>query len=77
MSVGDWSGNQWISMFSSEFEKILGKTSQEVGEIADGNIEVMTNLTNKAHFKEFVIKFRVKAESYNVSMVICFFTKQL
>ncbi|KAG5891263.1 hypothetical protein JTB14_019670 [Gonioctena quinquepunctata] len=65
MNIGDWSGNQWISMFSAEVEKILGMTSEEVGQQVDQNPEAMRLITDKAHFKQFILKCRAKMETYN------------
>lgn len=66
MNVGDWSGNEWISMFATEAEKVIGMTSQEVGEAVENNPESLTEIADKANFKQFVIKCRAKMESYNV-----------
>ncbi|XP_018574321.1 replication protein A 70 kDa DNA-binding subunit [Anoplophora glabripennis] len=65
MNVGDWSGNQWVSMFSSEVEKVLGMTSQEVGEQIEQDSEAMAAIADKVHFKQFVMKCRAKMETYN------------
>lgn len=67
MNVGDYSGNQWISMFSSEAEKVLGMTSEEVGQQIEQNSEAMTQIADQAHFKQFIMKCRAKMETYNVS----------
>lgn len=66
MNVGDWSGNQWVSMFSSEVEKVLGMTAEEVGQQVEQNPEAMMSIANTAHFKQFVMKCRAKVETYNV-----------
>lgn len=65
MNLGDWSGNQWVNMFASEAEKVFGMTSQEIGEAMERDPEAMTNLVDKANFKEFVFKCRAKMETYN------------
>lgn len=67
MSIGDWSGSQWISMFSSEAEKILGMEAQKVGEASESDPESLAKIVEKAHFREFIFKCRVKTETYNVS----------
>lgn len=66
MNVGDWSGNQWVSMFSSEVEKVLDMTSQEVGEQIEQDPEAKAAIADKAHFKQFIMKCRAKMETYNV-----------
>lgn len=67
MNVGDWSGNQWVSMFSSEAEKVLGVTAQEAGDLFEQDPTQFNELVEKAHFKQFVLKCRAKTEVYNVS----------
>lgn len=65
MNVGDHTGNQWVSMFSSEVEKILGMTAEEVGQALEHNKEEISNIVDRAHFKEYVLKCRAKIETYN------------
>ncbi|KAF7265349.1 hypothetical protein GWI33_021238 [Rhynchophorus ferrugineus] len=65
MNVGDWSGNQWVSMFSSEAEKVLGVTAQEAGDLFEQDPSQFNELVEKAHFKQFVLKCRAKTEVYN------------
>lgn len=64
MNVGDWSGNQWMNVFSTEAEKILGVSSQEVGEAKENKED--GKLLQDANFREFVFKCRTKLETYNV-----------
>ncbi|XP_056629805.1 replication protein A 70 kDa DNA-binding subunit [Diorhabda sublineata] len=65
MNVGDHTGNQWVSMFSSEVEKILGMTAEEVGQALEHNKEEVANIVDRAHFKEYLLKCRAKIETYN------------
>ncbi|CAH1992743.1 unnamed protein product [Acanthoscelides obtectus] len=65
MNVGDWSGNQWISMFSSEVEKVFGMTAEEVGQQIEQNPEAISIIADKTHFKQFIMKCRAKVETYN------------
>lgn len=67
MNVGDWSGNQWVSMFNSEAERVLEMTAEEVGQQIEQNPEVMSQIVDKAHFKQVIMKCRAKMETYNVS----------
>jgi hypothetical protein len=73
MNIGDWSDNQWVSLFSSEAEKILGKTSQEVGLAMENDTEAATAIFREANFKQFVFKCRAKLETYNVNRKIFIF----
>lgn len=70
MNVGDWSGNQWVSMFSSEVEKVLGMTSQEVGDQLDQDPQAMATITDRVNFKQFIMKCRAKMETYNVMFAV-------
>ncbi|KAL3286520.1 hypothetical protein HHI36_001025 [Cryptolaemus montrouzieri] len=65
MNVADWSGNTWISMFSSEAETVMGMTAQEVGEQIESNSEAAADIVEKVNFKQFVFKCRAKMETYN------------
>lgn len=65
MNLGDWSGNQWVNTFASEAEKILGITSQELGEAIEQDPEALTNTISMANFSEFVFRCRTKMETYN------------
>lgn len=66
MSIGDWSGSQWISMFSSEAEKVLDMEAQSLGEALEADPESLVKIVEKTHFKEFMFKCRIKTETYNV-----------
>ncbi|EFA12891.1 replication protein A 70 kDa DNA-binding subunit [Tribolium castaneum] len=65
MNIGDFSGNQWVSVFSSEAEKILGKTAQEIGLTMRDDSEAGTAIFQAANFKQFIFKCRAKMENYN------------
>lgn len=68
MHLGDWSGNQWVNMFSDESEKLFGKTAQEIGEmVSNKDTEGLNAVANDANFREFIVKCRSKVESFNVS----------
>lgn len=64
MNIGDWSGNQWMNVFSTEAEKILNVSSQEFGEASENKEH--NKLLQDANFKNFVFKCRTKMEMYNV-----------
>lgn len=68
MNLGDWSGNQWSTIFNPDCEFIFGKTAQEIGDGARNDPSFMQNLASDANFKQFQFKFRVKTETYNVSI---------
>lgn len=66
MVVGDWSGSDWATCFTESAEKVLGKTSQEVGLMLEAK-ESEDNFFAHSHFNSFVFKFRVKNEFYGDS----------
>lgn len=68
MNVGDHSGNQWVSMFNDECEKVLGLSAQAAGELMEANTDAFTDVVDQAQFREFILKCRVKMETYNVSI---------
>lgn len=70
MNIGDWSGNQWVSMFATEAEKVLGMTSDEVGQAVEANPQALADIADKANFKRFILKCRAKTETYNVNSLI-------
>lgn len=70
MNIGDFSGNQWVNVFSSEAEKILEKTAQEIGMIMEDNTDAGAAIFQEANFKQFVFKCRAKVETYNVCIYI-------
>lgn len=63
MVVGDWSGSDWATCFTESAEKVLGRTSQEVGLMLEAK-ESEDNFFALSHFNSFVFKFRVKNEFY-------------
>ena len=65
VNIGDWSGNLWVSLFSSEAEKVLEMTSQSVGEALENDPQALTEIADKAHFKEFIFKCCSKMDNYN------------
>ncbi|XP_044271048.1 replication protein A 70 kDa DNA-binding subunit-like [Tribolium madens] len=65
MNIADSSGSQWVTVFSSEAEKILGKTAQEIGELMDTDSDIVANMFEEVQFKQYVFKCRAKIETYN------------
>ncbi|GJQ76792.1 hypothetical protein Trydic_g15003 [Trypoxylus dichotomus] len=65
VNVGDFSGNQWLSMFSTEVEKITGMSAAEIGKAYEEDTSSLAELANRANFKQFLFKCRAKFEMYN------------
>lgn len=68
MNVGDWSANQWITMFTQEAEKVLDMTSDELGAIAENNPDALLSIGERANFKQFMFRCRAKMETFNVNV---------
>lgn len=66
MSLGDFSGNQWVTCFQEAAEALLGKSAQEVGDLFHDDKQFQ-EVFNKAAFKTCTFRLRAKMESYNVS----------
>lgn len=64
MSIADWTSNRWATCFADVAELIVGKTSQEVGEIFENNQNEGDALFSTTHFKQFIFKLRTKVEFY-------------
>lgn len=76
MLVGDWSSNRWVSVFSDVGEQLLGKTSNEIGEMFDTDREAAEKILSDIVFEEKIFKIRSKIETYQVCsalIVINFF----
>ena len=67
MLIGDWTSNRWVTMFTELSEQLLGKSSQEIGEMLEHNKEKGEAIFAGINFKEYVFKVRAKNETYAVS----------
>lgn len=67
MSIADWTSNRWATCFADVAEKIIGKTSQEIGETLENNQTEGEAMFSSNHFKQFVFKMRTKVEFYGDS----------
>lgn len=67
MSIGDWTSNRWVTCFSDVAEAILGKTSQEAGELLEYKKDEADALFASINFKSFLFKLRTKVEFYGDS----------
>lgn len=62
--MGDWTSNRWVTCFADQAEKILGKTSQEVGDALEMSKEEGAALLATCHFQRLLFKLRIKQEVY-------------
>lgn len=67
MLVGDWTSNRWVTMFSDEAEKLLGKSAMEVGELLENDKEAADLIFNDVSFQQKVFKLRSKVETFQVN----------
>lgn len=67
MNIGDWSGNQWVSMFNDEAEKVLGMTADEAGRLSEQDQVSFREALQNCHFQEYILKCRAKMDNYRVS----------
>ncbi|KZC11216.1 Replication protein A 70 kDa DNA-binding subunit [Dufourea novaeangliae] len=65
LSLADWTDNQWATAFSDEAEKILGLSSQELGELQQSDNEAYLDKFGDATFTSFIFKIRVKLEVFS------------
>lgn len=70
MKIGDWTGSQWVSMFSSEAERVLGITAEEAAQKVQYELDCLSEIVNNAEFKQFVMKYRVKWKTYNARQAV-------
>lgn len=64
MLVGDWTSNRWVTAFSDVAELLLGKTSQEIGELLEHDKEAADSIFNDISFQQKTFKLRTKVETY-------------
>ncbi|XP_069686364.1 replication protein A 70 kDa DNA-binding subunit isoform X2 [Periplaneta americana] len=64
VSLGDFTGNQWITCFQDVAETLLGISAQELGDLLNDAREFQQVFVN-AVFKTYVFRLRAKMENYN------------
>lgn len=67
MSLADWTSNRWVTAFADAAEKILGKSSQEIGEALEMNKDEGDAMLAAAQFKPYLFKLRTKVEYFSDS----------
>ncbi|XP_044742853.1 replication protein A 70 kDa DNA-binding subunit [Chrysoperla carnea] len=65
MNVADHTGESWMTVFASEAEKILGKTSQEMGEWLNNDKKEATEYIATKNFSKFMFRCRSRMDTYN------------
>jgi len=65
INMADSSDNNWATCFQDTAEKILGVSSQELGEALEHDEEKYNSIFSEAVFRSFSFKLRCKTEQYN------------
>ena len=61
----DASGVEWITLFQESAEKLLGKTSTELGALKESDEEAYERALDTPLFDKFTMKIRGKLETWN------------
>ena len=64
-SIADATDNQWVTCFQEEGEKIIGRTSEELGNLQEIDGEEFNRAFQLATFQKFNFRLRCKADNYN------------
>jgi replication factor A1 len=64
MQIQDTTGNSWVSLFNDEAEKLLGINANELQALQETNKNLYENHFKEATWGDYLMKLRVKAESY-------------
>jgi len=65
MNIGDYSEGIWSTCFQETAEKMLGMSSEEVGNLSEQNEERFNAVFAEASFKTYAFRMRAKADTYN------------
>lgn len=64
-SLGDMSGDAWVSMFQDVGEQMLGLPASELGALKEADDGRFLDVLRDAAFREYTLKLRAKVETYN------------
>ncbi|KAG5269201.1 hypothetical protein AALO_G00199390 [Alosa alosa] len=64
-NIADFGDNQWVTCFQDTAEAILGQNAAYVGQLKDSNEAAFDEIFQQANFNTFVLRNRVKLETYN------------
>jgi len=65
MNMGDFSDGQWATCFQDTAEKLLGHSSEEVGNLSEQDEDRYNAVFANASFKMHAFRLRAKADTYN------------
>ncbi|XP_063061123.1 replication protein A 70 kDa DNA-binding subunit [Engraulis encrasicolus] len=64
-NIADFGDNQWVMCFQDTAEAILGQNAAYIGQLKDTNEAAFDEIFQQANFNTFVLRNRVKLETYN------------
>jgi len=64
-NMGDHSDSTWSNCFQETAEKLLGYSSEEIGNCFEGDEERYNAIFSEATFKTYMFRMRAKADTYN------------
>jgi len=65
LNMGDYSDGLWATCFQETAEKLLGMSSEEVGNLSEKDEEAYNKVFTDACFKTYSFRCRAKADTYN------------
>jgi len=65
LNMGDYSDGLWATCFQETAEKLLGMSSEEVGNLSEQDEEAYNKVFTDACFKTYSFRCRAKADTYN------------
>ncbi|XP_066597449.1 replication protein A 70 kDa DNA-binding subunit isoform X2 [Prorops nasuta] len=65
MSISDSTGSQWVTGFNEEAEKLVGLSSNDLGELQETDNDAYLEKFANATFKTYLFKLRVKMERFS------------
>jgi replication factor A1 len=65
LNMGDYSDGMWATCFQETAEKLLGMSSEEVGNMFEQDEEGYNKVFTDACFKTYSFCCRAKADTYN------------
>ncbi|XP_016897206.1 replication protein A 70 kDa DNA-binding subunit-like isoform X2 [Cynoglossus semilaevis] len=65
VNLADLSDNQWVTCFQETAETLLGLSAEELGQLKDTDEAAFDEVFQKANFKTYIFKNKVKLETYN------------
>jgi replication factor A1 len=67
VSFADYSDFVWGTCFQESAEILLAEKAENLGEMYENNSSAFDMVVKEAVFKNYIVKFRAKMETYNVS----------